>query len=122
MFKTKEVARNPNPEVKVSCVNCRKKYSIINALQERPLKIDYGAIVEGVLICPHCHFVKHVYYMTDHLRNEQRILKELAREWQATQDNAVFKKLEAKQIAYRNEYDRVQEKYSKEFSHGSDQK
>lgn len=122
MFRTKEIAKNPTPEVRIACTNCRQRYSIVESLQERPVLVDYGAVVEGVLICPHCGFTKHTYYMTEHLRNKQRELQELALEWTASQDSTVFRKLEARQIAYRNEYDRVQKKYSKELRHGSDQK
>ena len=122
MFKTKEVARNPMAEVLINCPDCKKQYNITAALQERPLKVDYGAIVEGVLICPHCQNTKHVYYMTEHLRNEQRLLQGYVEEWQRTQSSAAYIHLIAKKKAYQNAYDRVQKKFGEEFGNGSTKK
>jgi C4-type Zn-finger protein len=122
MFKTVEVAKNSTPEVLIKCPVCKKQYSITDSLKELPLKVDYGAIVEGVLVCPHCQNTKHVYYMTEHLRNEQRLLQEYAMEWQRTQSDQASKYLLTKQRAYQNEYDRVQKKYQKEFGDGTAKK
>ena len=122
MFKTKEVARNPEASVKIKCTNCKKEYALKSCLQERQISVEYSAIVEGVLVCPYCSYAKHVYYMTEYLRNEQRLLQQYALDWQCTQFDQAFVKLESKKIAYQHEYDRVQEKYLKEFGDGSDKK
>lgn len=122
MFETQEIARNPTPEIRVKCISCKAEYSIVSSLQEIPLKVDYGSIVEGVLICPHCHNQKHVYYMTEHLRNEQRLLQRRALDWQNYQTSDNYRKLIAKKQAYQHEYDRIQNKYQKELKHGSSQK
>lgn len=122
MFQTKEVARNETPDIQVKCAKCKKQFSIVTALQEILVSVGYSAVVEGVFICPHCACKKHIYYMTEHLRNEQRLLQEYAMEWQHTQSDRAFMQLRAKKLAYRNEYDRIQEKYAKEFGNGSDKK
>lgn len=119
MFQTQEVARNTTPEIEVRCAECGNKYSIVQSLQELPLKTDYGSVVEGVLICPHCQNKKHVYYMTEHLRNEQRLLQRRVLNWHSSQTSDNFKKLVAKKKSYQQEYDRVQDKFKKEFGNGS---
>lgn len=119
MISTQEVARNPNPEILVRCSNCKNQYSMVSALQERVIDVDYSTIVEGVLECPNCQHTKHVYYMTEHLKNEQRLLALCAEEWQKTQTTRAYNKLMAKKASYQRAYDRVQNKYKRELGNGS---
>lgn len=111
---TKESARNPDPDVKIRCENCHKEYTFSEkSIIEVALPMPYPTVVEGLLLCPHCGKKNHTYYMSEQLRFQLVRLKKAIADWHNTKTSESFARYETLHTAYKNNFDRDQEKYKK---------
>ncbi|RIK40408.1 MAG: hypothetical protein DCC55_15095 [Chloroflexi bacterium] len=75
--------------VVVTCDQCKKTFNIEKNVEDRPHPNRPG-VTEYGLLCPHCGFFAHAYFITRQLQQMQKRLKE-------AQEQARFMKTEAAQ-------------------------
>lgn len=112
---TEEFARNPNPEVRIACTECRKEYALDEVLHERAMPAPHNTVTEGYLKCPHCGTERHSYYMTELLRFRQMELKKTLEEWHNTKLRRIWTRYTIQQKKFQEIFDRTQKKCREVF-------
>lgn len=56
--------QNGKEEIDVKCVGCEKTYKLQEAMRERSMPSPHDQVTEGYLLCPHCNFFRHIYFLS----------------------------------------------------------
>ncbi len=112
---TEEFARNPNPEIRIVCTDCKKEYPLEGVLHERAMPAPYQTVTEGYLKCPNCGTEKHSYYMSELLRFKQKKLKLALETWNNTKKSRAWREYALLQKQFQTSFDAAQKKYTEMF-------
>lgn len=109
---TKEVARNTNPDVTIKCTQCNKEYLLSDTvIKEEALPLPHNTTVEGFIVCPHCGYRSHTYFMSEVLRFDLDKVKKAIATWHEVKTNVAYSRYERLHKAYQRNFDNQQLKY-----------
>lgn len=114
-IETQEYARNPNPEIRISCTECKKDYPLGDVLKEEALPFPRNTVVEGYLVCPSCGARRHSYYLTELLRFKQVELKRAIEKWHTTKTTSAWSRYHYLQKQFQENFDAAQKRYAAVF-------
>lgn len=95
----------------VVCEKCLALHPLKDYLKERSLPEPFLDAVEGILLCPSCGDVRHSYYMTEAVRNEQKKIQYAIRKLGENQTPENLAKIKVLRSQQKNFFDDCQQYY-----------
>jgi hypothetical protein len=92
------------------CSSCHQESDLALSLQE--IETSLSGIQEACLICPECGSKKHIYYISEKLRQHQKEIKDFSLEWSRTQNKNVLWRLNRARLFYQQLFDEEQRRYN----------
>lgn len=92
----------------VTCDNCNQPFVMLKAMQKRT-PFEDKEICEFGLLCPHCEYWQHAYFMTPELTEHQQSVSVAQRKVAESGGNqTLFKRWKRAQRNYQHHFDKVQ--------------
>lgn len=97
---------NRRKKVITVCDQCKKTFSMEKNVDDRPHPSRPG-VTEYGLLCPHCGFFAHSYYITKPLQQMQKRLKEAQEQARLLKTKAAQKRAERLKTEFQVEWEKL---------------
>lgn len=109
-----EETKNSLP-ARVRCGVCKTESIFSDCIKEEYFPSPYEAVVEGIVICPHCGDRKHIYFMTSEIRVAQAYLAKAVSAWEKDKKYANYAEMTRARDSHIKIFDAEQAKYREIF-------